>query len=81
MGHSVGILLIAAAAGFLVLTLANKEKGRVKNFGQLLGLLIIVVSVALTACKLYYCMASCSPSAGKACPFMAGKSAASGQLR
>lgn len=80
MGHSVGILLVAAAAGYWVLTLANKEKGRIKNFGQLLGLLIIVVSVALTACKIYR-MTNCSPFMGKACPFTVGKSAPSGSLR
>ena len=80
MSHGLGILLIAAATGYWVLTLANKEKGQIKNFGQLLGLLIILVSVSLTACKLYR-MVSCSPSVGKACPFMAGKSSASGQLQ
>ena len=78
MGHSVVGLLISAAAGYWVLTQSEKEKGRVKKMGQLLGLAIIAVSVAGTVCKIYYLTTSskgafCPP--GPLCPFT-GKSSA-----
>lgn len=60
MGHGVPALLISAAAGYWVLTHAEKERqGGVRKLGQYLGLLIIVVSVLGAACKIYYQINSC----------------------
>lgn len=66
MMYGVAGLLIAAAAGYWVMTLADSQKGNLKKFGQYLGLAIVVVSVLGTACKIY-CL-----SAGQVCP-MSGK--------
>ncbi len=68
MVHSIGILMISAAAGYWVLTLAAKEKGRVKMLGKVLGLVIILVSVLGSACKICYFM-NCSRGMKGACPF------------
>lgn len=61
MHSGVGLLLIAAAAGYWVLTLAAGQKGKVRKLGQYLGLFILVVSVVGTGCKLYY-QWTCGPS-------------------
>ena len=75
MVHGVAPLLISAAAGYWVLTNASKVKGRIKKFGQLLGGIIIAVSLIGATCKAYYLVTCnkaffCPP--GKACPFMGG---------
>jgi len=86
LGHGVGTLLIAAAAGYWVLIQANGQRGRLKKLGQYLGLIIIAAGVAGAACKIYYlstgksafqllCPAGQACPAGKACPFI-GKQAA-----
>ena len=62
MTHGVSSLLISAAAGYWVLAQSGGQKGRVKQLGQFLGLLIIVVSVVGASCKLY-CLWG-GPSAG-----------------
>ncbi len=54
MTHGVGVLLFSSAAGYWVLTLAAKEKAQMKKLGQVLGLIIIGVSLAGVACKIYY---------------------------
>lgn len=76
MGHSVAALLVAAAAGYWVLTQSEKEKNRVKKLGQLLGFGIILISVLSAVCKIYYQISNCpsGPMGGMMCPFT-GKSA------
>lgn len=71
MGHGMSILLITSAVGYWTLTSAGREKGRVRTLGQYLGLLIIVLSLAATACKAYYTVKACqaSGSYGMMCPF------------
>ncbi len=69
MIHGVGLLMISAAAGYWVLTLSVKEKGRVKTLGNVLGFLIIAISVLGSACKIYS-LVNCSPYYGKGCPFI-----------
>ncbi|PIQ82875.1 MAG: hypothetical protein COV76_01400 [Candidatus Omnitrophica bacterium CG11_big_fil_rev_8_21_14_0_20_64_10] len=54
MFGGIPLLLIAAAAGYWVLTLAAGQKGNLKRFGQIVGILIVVVAIAGTACKLSY---------------------------
>jgi hypothetical protein len=69
--------LIAASAGYWVLTHASKERGRVKRLGQWLGMIIIVVSLCGAAFKLYL-FSACwgqgkafiSCTGGKACPLL-----------
>lgn len=80
MGHGVPALLITAAVGYWVLTLAAKEKEQLRKVGNVVGLLIIVVSLLGAACKIYYQVSgkNCPPGWGKrggmACP-MTGKPA------
>ena len=71
MMHGVSVLLISAAAGYWVLTLSDKERGRVKQLGQWLGLAIIVISVVGAGCKLYCMMKSqgMGMPSGMSCPF------------
>lgn len=64
MSHGVSLLLISAAAGYWVLTQAEREKSRVKKLGQFLGVVIIVVSLLGAACKIYYRITNCPPGAG-----------------
>ena len=64
MGGGIGALLIASAAGYWVLTQAGKERGREKQIGRLLGLLIIVVSLGGALYKVYV-LSACR---GMACP-------------
>lgn len=68
MMQGVSVLLLTSAAGYWVLTASGREKGRIKMLGQVLGLLIVVLSVAGTACKLY-----CTFT-GTSCPMLGGKS-------
>ncbi len=73
MMHGLSGLLLSAAAGYWVFTHAAKEKGRVRTLGQLLGLLIIGVSVGMAGFKIYCKVTGCPP--GKVfCPFT-GKTA------
>ena len=65
MIHGISLLMLSAAVGYWVITLAAKEKGRVKTLGNALGLLIIVISVLAFACK----MKTCSYMKGGACSF------------
>ena len=59
---SIPVLLVTAAVGYWVLTLAAKEKEGTKKIGHLVGLIIIVVSLLGAACKIY-CQVS-----GSSCP-------------
>ena len=74
-GHSAAPLLIAAAAGYWVMTQAEHEKGGVRKLGQYLGLAIVVASIIGSACKIYYAATCANPSwcptpmmKGSACP-------------
>ncbi len=70
--HGVGILLISAAAGYWVLTQAAGQKERLRKVGNLVGLIIIVVSLLGTACKIYYQVTGSRPGKSWMCP-MTGK--------
>lgn len=78
MGHGVSVSLITAAVGYWVLTLAAKEKEQLRKIGNVVGLLIIVVSLLGAACKIYSRINGCPPGmmmgkrGGMACP-MTGK--------
>lgn len=60
----IGGLLIAAAAGYWVLTLATKEKNQVKKLGQLVGTIILAVSLGAVGLSVY-CWATRCPTSGK----------------
>ena len=71
-GCSLG--LIALAVGYFVLVQANKEKGRMKSLGQLIGVLIMVAAALSSLCVAKYKMGNCPLTGGKMmCPFT-GKS-------
>lgn len=69
MTRGVAPLLISAAAGYWVLIQAAKEKAQLKKIGQLLGWVLIVVSIAGAACKIYYQISGCVPGKGIFCPY------------
>ena len=76
MHGDISYLLIASGVGYWVLTSASKEKAQVKKAGQLLAVIILVVSLAGVACRVIsfarargYC-----PAGAMSCPF-SGKSA------
>lgn len=73
--HGVGLLLISAAAGYWVLTQAAGQKNQMKKIGNFVGLIIIVVSLLGTACKIYYQVTGATGK-GYLCPFT-GKAAPS----
>ncbi|HEY5039018.1 MAG TPA: hypothetical protein VIJ93_08120, partial [bacterium] len=70
MTHHIVSYLIAAAVGYWVLTLAEKEKGRNKKVGKFVGWAILVVSLVGPLCLTASCLvnhsrgASCSYSSG-----------------
>ena len=68
MTHGVGILLLAAVAGYWVLERAAAHKGRLKQVGQLVGGLVIVMSlvgaVCTTICTATGSMGMCSMKRG-----------------
>ena len=71
MSYGVGALLIAAVGGYWVLERAARQKGNLKKVGQLLGTVIIIVSLVGTACRVW-CAVKCPPgSMGKGgfCPY------------
>ena len=73
--HGVSSLLITSAVGYWVVTQAQKEKGQVKKLGQLLGAIIVLVSLVGVGCKIYVLATGCPP--GKmTCPY-AGKTGSS----
>jgi hypothetical protein len=71
MVYGTGLLLLAAVGGYWVLERAASHKGNLKRVGQILGAVIIIVSLIGVACKVW-CAATCPPgSMGKGgwCPF------------
>ena len=75
-GHGVVGLLLTSIGGYWVLERASGHKGRLKQVGQVLGGLIIVVSLMGVACNVW-CVAKCrsgygsmgGKKAGFFCPF------------
>ncbi len=51
MGISATTAMIALALGYIVITLANKEKGGLKKIGNIIGVSIIVISALLILAK------------------------------
>ncbi len=51
MGHGIGILLLSAIGGYWVLERADRHKGGLRKTGQVLGAVIIAVSLLGVACK------------------------------
>ena len=74
MCHDGGTLLFAVAAGYWVVERASAQKGQLKQIGQFLGALIIVL--ALTGVVLSALNSSCMHGGmgrkGGMCPLMGG---------
>ena len=82
IAHGVALLLLTAAVGYWVLERASNQKKELKMVGQIVGALIIAISLLGVACKIYYLAtgkAACPPGmypgkracqAGMNCPFM-----------
>ena len=75
VGHSSGLLLLTAVAGYWVLERAEThKKGDLRRAGKVLGWLIIVVSLIGVACNVW-CLATCRTPYGSMskkagfCPF------------
>lgn len=71
MSYGVGALLIAAVGGYWVLERAARQKGNLKKVGQLLGTVIIIVSLIGVVCKVWYTVKCPTGSIGKGgwCPY------------
>ncbi len=63
MIQGAGLLLISAAVGYFVLERAEKHKGGLKRTGQLLGWVIMLVSLVGVACRVCY-LSTWTPGAG-----------------
>ena len=81
MAHGLGLFMISAAAGYWVLVQASGQRNQMKKLGQYLGLIIIAISLAGAACKIYHLATGkslirslCPPGMG--CPFMNKQAAA-----
>ena len=70
--HQIVAYLISLAVGYWILTLSEKEKGKNKTIGQVIGWIIIVVSLAgplcIGACHLLCRTQSGSCSYSSCCP-------------
>ena len=75
--HGVSDLLITAAVGYWVVTQAQKEKGQIKKLGQLLGIIIVFISLVGAGCRIY-CFAKSSPIGKMACPYTGKMGSSSG---
>lgn len=72
MVHGIAPLLVAAAAGYWVVTQAEHQKGGVRTLGQYLGVAVILVSVLGVACKLYAITTGQGMGDQGFCPISAG---------
>ena len=54
MYGGVGLLLIAAVGGYWVLERSVSHRGRLRQIGQLVGGLIIIVSLVGVGCRVWY---------------------------
>ena len=64
MVHGVELLLVSAIGGYWVLERAETHTGQLKSVGRLLGAIIIVLSLAGVACRVW-----ALSSMGGDCPF------------
>ena len=64
MVQGAGVLLLSAVAGYWALERSASHKGNLKNVGQLVGWVVIVVSLAGVACRVL----SVATGGGKFCP-------------
>lgn len=76
MGHGVAGLLLTAIGGYWVLERASAHKGRLRQIGQCVGGLVILVSIVGVVCHVWclaagagYCPVGKSGK-GRFCPFM-----------
>ena len=53
MSSGVGMLLLAAVAGYWVLERADRHKGQLKRIGQVVGGIVIVVSLIGVTCRVF----------------------------
>ncbi len=69
-GHGVGVLLVAAAAGYWVLERSATQKKGLRGVGQWLGATIIIVSLVGAACHILSA-AGCPLKSSKSgwCPY------------
>ena len=70
MYSSIGILLLAAVAGYFVLERASRQKGQLRQVGLLVGSVVIVVSLFGVGCKVWALTSgTLGCYAGKMCPY------------
>ena len=65
MAHGVALLLLSMIGGYWVLERASAHKGQLKSIGQLVGAVVLIVSLVGIACKVW-CLAS---SKSAFCPY------------
>ena len=64
LGISGTTAMIALALGYIVVTLANKEKGRLKSYGYIIGAAIIIASTLLILAKFVWIATGVSSRCG-----------------
>ena len=64
MVQGAGLLLLSAVAGYWALERSASHKGNLKNVGQLVGWVVVVVSLVGVACRVL----SAATGGGKWCP-------------
>ena len=71
MVYGTGVLLLAAVGGYWVLERAASHKGTLKRVGQLLGTVLIIVSLIGVICTVWYAATCQTGSMGKGgfCPY------------
>jgi hypothetical protein len=79
MGYGIGLLLLGTVAGYWVLERAETHKGDLRKVGQVLGWLLIVLSLVGTACRVWTLATGNTALGRKAfCPFSRSTSSLAG---
>ena len=72
-GDGIGVLLLSTVGGYWVLERASSHKGRLRQAGQIIGGVIVAVSLIGVACRVWCLVSStlsCKTQAAWRCPFV-----------
>jgi len=66
----IAILMVSLSAGYVICSIANREKSPLKNIGYLIGAIIIILSIALIARAAILAAKKCQVYKMKKCSMM-----------
>ncbi len=66
----IAILMVGLAAGYVICSIANREKKPLKNIGYLIGAIIIILSITLIARSAIVAVKKCRIHKMKKCSMM-----------